>query len=852
MGWATEFHVSPRGDDAAAGSAEAPFATLTRARDAIRELRKKAALPGPARVLLHDGVHEITQTLELDVVDGRSDGQPVTYEAAPGARPRLVGARKVEGFTPHQGAIRKAEVKALLPSKGQWRQLLLDGERQPLARYPNFDEANPLYGGWAFLAEMPEGAGEGHVWKREAYVKPGDVRRWSRPEEVELFIFAQYGWWNFIEPVKSLDPESRKLTLAKDCGYDLHPHKRYFFQNALEELDAPGEWYLDTRSATLYFWPPRDLADAEVRLPVVESFFKLRAGVKGVTIRGLSFLGCNGTAITMEGTEGCVVAGCLIEHCGSMRGSGVSVQGGKNNRVERNEIAYTGNTGVGVGGGDRKTLTPAGNVVTNNHIHHMGVINKNAAGVGLGGVGNVVTHNLIHHGPRMGVQFSGNNLVIEYNHIHHVMLETQDGGGVYTGGRDWISSRGTTLKYNFIHDVVGVGQGSAGLKTPHFSWGIYMDDNAGGLDIVGNIVARCSRASLHLHNGRDHLIENNIFVEGGERQLEFNGWGPDHSFTKNHMATMIAGWDSVKDLPAWKGMRGMELDPRNAFFPDKTMMSGNVVRRNIVAWTQPELRYVDLRNCLPAHNVCDHNLVWNGGQPIRTAVAKVGPDRGNDLLAGGGRFDEVAEGVAPKGWGWNHRPRKELMSVVKGGALVTDGAIGQDPKNPHTVIHSPYAPFKAGGAFRARFQVRSTAPEARVSAAFMMFEAGKGYWEGPRQEFRLTPEWQEVEVTGVMPKEGEAKWKDWMNRFCVRFDFPVAAGALEIKELTVQEAEPMEEWTAWQSEGWDKHSVVADPMFLDPTKDDYRLKPESPAFKMGFTPLPVEKMGIEPGVKAGL
>ena len=839
-----EFHVSPSGRDDAAGTADAPFATLVRARDALRDLRKGGALTEPAKILVHEGTYEMSQTLQLDVVDGRSDGQPVSYEAVKGAKPVLVGARKVDGFMPHQGSILKADVSKLALGKLQVRQLLLDGERQPLARYPNFDAANPLYGGWAFLDEMPAGAGEGHVWKREAYVKEQDLRQWSRPEEVELFIFAKYGWWNFIEPVKSLDSGSRKLTLAKDCGYDLHPHNRYFFQNALEELDAPGEWYLDQRSYTLYFWPPKALDGAEVRIPTLGSFIRLKAGVSGVTISGLTFHGCNATAISSENTTECAIVQCVVRHCGGMGGSGISVQGGKRNLVEGNDISYIGNTGVGVGGGDRKTLTPAENRVVNNHIHHMGVINKNAAGVGLGGVGNVVGNNHIHDGPRMGVQFSGNNLVIEYNHIHHVMLETQDGGAVYTGGRDWISSRGTVLRYNFIHDVVGVGQESTGLKVPWFSWGIYMDDNAGGLDIMGNIVARCSRASLHLHNGRDHHIENNIFVEGGERQLEFNGWRPDHSYVKSHMPTMIQGWESVKDQPVWQKMRGMDLDPRNAFFPDKTMMSGNVVRRNIVAWTKPELRYIDLRSCSPEHNVCDDNLVWNGGQPIRTAVSKVGPDQGDDLLAGGGIFSGLQDGTTPKGWGWNHRPNKDLKSLVKGGVLVTDGAVSVDPKNPHSVIHSSYAPFKAGAAFRARFKVRSTQPEARLSAAFMMFENGKGYWEGPRQELRLTPEWQDVEVTGTMPKQGEAKWKDWMSRFCVRFDFPTPAGTFELADLTLREAGPMDEWTAWQSEGWDKHSVVADPMFEDTAKDDYRLKPSSPAWKLGFEAIPISEIGI--------
>ena len=60
--------------------------------------------------------------------------------------------------------------------------------------------------------------------------------------------------------------------------------------------------------------------------------------------------------------------------------------------------------------------------------------------------------------------------------------------------------------------------------SPYFAWGVYLDDNAGGVDVIGNIVARCPRAGLHLHNGRDNLIENNVFIDNGLYQAEYSGW----------------------------------------------------------------------------------------------------------------------------------------------------------------------------------------------------------------------------------------------------------------------------------------------------------------------------------------
>ena len=40
-----------------------------------------------------------------------------------------------------------------------------------------------------------------------------------------------------------------------------------------------------------------------------------------------------------------------------------------------------------------------------------------------------------------------------------------------------------------------------------------------------------------------------------------------------------------------------------------------------------------------------------------------------------------------------------------------------------------------------------------------------------------------------------------------------------------------------------QHSLIADPLFVNAAQDDYRLQPNSPAFKLGFQPIPVEKIG---------
>jgi len=210
---AAEWHVAPAGDDAWSGAlaepnadrSDGPFATLERARDAIRE-RRKAGLAEPVTVFVHGGDYPLAQTFTLSKEDSGTAEAPVIWRAFGAERPCLIGGKAITGWQPVAddartgGKLMRADLAAQGLGGATFTQLLFAGRRQPLARWPNFDAANPYGGGWAYAdgkvvpmyGDIP---GED---KRTLVIKPDDARQWLRPTDGEVFVFPRWNWWNNI------------------------------------------------------------------------------------------------------------------------------------------------------------------------------------------------------------------------------------------------------------------------------------------------------------------------------------------------------------------------------------------------------------------------------------------------------------------------------------------------------------------------------------------------------------------------------------------------------------------------------------------------------------------------------
>ncbi len=592
------------------------MATIWRARLKVRDIL--ATKPNrPVTVYLRGGTYHLQQPLELSDEDSGTASSPVTYRSYPNETVVLSGGKEITGFAPYKGQIVEANVSSQGLAGNYFRHLFFGGKRQPLARYPNLDPANPATGGWAIVSgtQISEYTVIPNENKTKLTARPGDIHHWSHPEDGEVLVFPRFNWWNDIIPIASVDPAGSVITLKTAASHGIRPGDRYYIENLLEELDSPGEWYLEKASNILYFWPPASLAGNAVEAPAIKTIFRLYPGVSYVTLRGFTMEMTERSTVVLDHTFHCMVAGNVIRHAGDYYHNTVEVSG-SGNGIVGNDIYDVGASAIHLTGGDTRTLASAGNYADNNYIHHTGVDYKQGVGIFIEGVGNRASHNLIHDTPRFGISFFGNNHVIEFNHIRDTCLETSDAGAIYTHGQDWIGPRGSIIRGNYIHDTFGMDFSTGAPVTPYLSWGIYLDDYSVGVTVEGNIVVGSFKGAIELHNGCFDRMEDNILADSREAQVCYDGLMKDSRGWISILPRFIMSYDSLAQAPAWDRMPGARLDPRKAIRPDGSIMQGNRFDRNILYNTNPETPLYHHASCNIAYNFFDDNLIYNFGHPV--------------------------------------------------------------------------------------------------------------------------------------------------------------------------------------------------------------------------------------------
>jgi len=602
----------------ALSGSDGPFATLQKARDTIREFKKNGSQDA-FTVLVRGGIYNLNETFTLGPEDSGTESASTVFKAFGSEKPILNGSERIKKMEAYKGNIYRADLTGTNISDS-FRQLFIDGKRQVLARYPNYDEQNPVTGGYLYVADSAKGAS-----KREFNFKGGSLRKWAHPEDAEVVIFPGPNYTSDVLRILSIDLNNEVVRLWQDASYDITAGNRFYFQNILEELDSLGEWYFDRRDKMLYFWPPAAASLESVNIPVVNSiievkpkkyFDKYNVAPSYIRFEGFTLEACEGSAIVINGANNIVVSKCTIRNAGR---HGIEINDGFQNEAIGNDICEVGANGILVSGGNRKKLTPGRNRIENNYIHNIGVFNKTASGIECRGVGNVISHNLIHSTPRAGIWFDGNDHLIEYNHIHHVNRETQDSGIIYSSQIDW-TKRGNNVQFNYLHDSGGYGLNSASEKwqTPFETYGIYLDDWTSGTNVYGNVIRNTAFGGILIHGGRDNIVENNIIIEGGRLgQIVYSGWPATEPTAQQWLPQMYA---KIKEMgytkyPLLSTIKDMQTG---------ALMSGNHFVRNIVYYrNQSSPLYCIYHNADLATTVSDYNIVYHAGLSLQVPFTNV-------------------------------------------------------------------------------------------------------------------------------------------------------------------------------------------------------------------------------------
>lgn len=570
----TVFFVSPDGKANNPGTKERPFATAQQARDAVRKM--KAKMPAQRySVYFREGVYFLKEPFELSAADSGALGNPLIFAGYEGENVVFHGGARLDpaDFKP---VTDKTVLERLLPEArgkvleinlkkagiadfGVMRhhgfgivaepaplELFMNGERQTLARYPNegklgigkmYDSGSvPRHGDFSGC-----GAEFGYEYERPA--------RWIQADDIWLHGKFSFGYNDDNLRVEKIDTARKSLKMERPHLYGIRSSiyvdtskwieraglssRGYYAYNLLEEIDRPGEWYLDRTTGKLYICPPVDFAAAEVDVSLLEAPFIRLVNTAHVVIENIRFSTARGMGIYLENARHISITGCTFDNLGTVAiSAGQPLQNAAQRyaldgspvldqwvsedfhhiSIRNCRISRTGSGGIILTGGNRRTLTPSGNEIAHCDISTVDQINNTySPAVKLAGVGNTVRNCHIYDMKHMAIGFSGNDHLISNNLFERLCTDADDMGAICVG-RD-PSARGTVIRHNHFRDIVPFDRFSQ-------VGAIFLDDGTGGIEVAHNLFERVGSQGdegifgcIAIHAGYDNHIHHNVFLD---------------------------------------------------------------------------------------------------------------------------------------------------------------------------------------------------------------------------------------------------------------------------------------------------------------------------------------------------
>ena len=632
-------YVAADGNENGDGSIANPFSSIEKARDEIRRLKAVGNNPqGGYVVYLRGGSYGLDKGIVLDAQDSGTSEAPVVYASYPGEKAVLVGGASIDAkhFVPlNNEDIRERVIDETAKNKimqidlgslgytdfginflrGAYSyiaplptdipanapELAVDGKLMTLARYPNED--NMIVGDIIKEGFNSSGTPNGDYDPRYNYddgfiITPGDerIKYWTKATDALLHGFWKYDWADQSVYIKSIDVENNTLESHYGSLYGVAKGQRFYAYNLPEEIDVPGEYYLDRSTNILYLYPPEGFSEnSDIKISVLTDRMLKFEGASFIDFKGIDFSNSRSTAVLIaKGSRNIRIMDAKIEYTSDYA---VRIEEETYNCGVMNCHIYEVNGGVAMNGGKQTTLEPGNNYVENCEIEAFSRITKTyRPAISVGGVGNRASYNKIHNGPHLAVGFSGFDPLIEYNEIYDVVNDSDDMGAIY-GGQTWLW-RGLKVIGNYIHDVQSGSKQSVGIA------GVYLDGCQCDCTIEGNIFENIAGDGVKINGGRSNITQNNVFVNCKAAVNLCDVLLSQFSY-ETRLNTIIASpiWENLEDKPWTKepfiskypNMMAMLEDEPNV--PKYNTMHNNlVVNGEEFKLTQLSINYLDLKN----------------------------------------------------------------------------------------------------------------------------------------------------------------------------------------------------------------------------------------------------------------
>ncbi len=502
-------HVSANAPKASNGTAERPYKTVDAAQKALRLMNHKKS---KVEILIHAGTYHFDRSLQFEVQDSGSEKYPVVYKAAGDGEVLFTGSTKLDVMD--FSAVTDKAVLARLPKASRDRvgvmslekyelnptllsiiarytdsktlpplaYLYLNGKRQSVSRWPNvgFQNINTVIAAGDSASSK---TGKQGIFKYNT-LQP---EKWLFADQA--FVVGYLGTEYCLDWVTlaGVDTENKTILTGTPSNYGVKAGHRWYIANLLEEIDCPGEFFIDVNNMLLYFYPPQKLNRNDV-LEICaynESFITLTEA-SHIVFDGITFRHTLNTGIVINNSSNITIRNCTMQNIGL---NGIQLLGA-NNLIEGNTIYETGRYCIQLrGGGDPATLTPSANRIANNHLYNFATLNnmlyKTAIDLGRESgnktIGDVVEYNIIHGQPNAyGIIYGGLDNIIRYNELFSVTNDAADMGVIYSGRK--LNEFGNLIQYNYIHDY------APSFTARYQIQGIYWDDLQSGQTAKNNII----------------------------------------------------------------------------------------------------------------------------------------------------------------------------------------------------------------------------------------------------------------------------------------------------------------------------------------------------------------------------